>query len=139
MEQFIGCDAHKKFSVFVAVNEKGQAGEALRVNHERTLLATEWGKVERVLPRVRMIPGEAHRDRVITVNEEKSYFEGAQAIGIAALEVYQQALVGIRAAQRGEAPMKPRASRRGHCAVGLWHQTRGVLSPAMVKMPERRH
>ena len=37
MEQFIGCDAHKKFSVFVAVNEKGQAGEALRVNHERTL------------------------------------------------------------------------------------------------------
>ena len=35
MEQFIGCDAHKKFSVFVAVNEKGQAGEALRVNHER--------------------------------------------------------------------------------------------------------
>src|SRR5580693_7234460 len=37
MEQFIGCDAHKKFSVFVAVNEKGQAGEALRVNHERQL------------------------------------------------------------------------------------------------------
>ena len=24
MEQFIGCDAHKKFSVFVAVNEKGK-------------------------------------------------------------------------------------------------------------------
>jgi hypothetical protein len=30
MEQFIGCDAHQKFSVFVAVNEKGQAGEAIR-------------------------------------------------------------------------------------------------------------
>jgi hypothetical protein len=28
MEQFIG-DAHKNFSVFVAVNEKGQASEAL--------------------------------------------------------------------------------------------------------------
>ena len=27
MEQFIGCDAHKNFSVFVAVNEKGHAGE----------------------------------------------------------------------------------------------------------------
>ena len=43
MEQFIGCDAHKKFSVFVAVNEKGHAGEALRVAHDRddydTLLA----------------------------------------------------------------------------------------------------
>jgi hypothetical protein len=28
---------HKKFSVFVAVNEKGQAGEALRVAHDRQL------------------------------------------------------------------------------------------------------
>ncbi len=37
MEQFIGCDAHKKFSVFVAVNEKGHAGEALRVLHDRPL------------------------------------------------------------------------------------------------------
>ena len=35
MQQFIGCDAHKKFSVFVAVNEKGHAGEALRVAHDR--------------------------------------------------------------------------------------------------------
>ena len=37
MEQFIGCDAHKKFSVFVAVNERGHAGEALRVAHDRQL------------------------------------------------------------------------------------------------------
>src|SRR5712671_2951848 len=37
MEQFIGCDAHKKFSVFVAVNEKGRAGEALRVTHDRVM------------------------------------------------------------------------------------------------------
>jgi hypothetical protein len=37
MEEFIGCDAYKKFSVFVAVNEKGQAGEALRVVHDRQL------------------------------------------------------------------------------------------------------
>jgi transposase len=35
MEQFIGCDAHKKYSVFVAVNEHGQAGQALRVGHDR--------------------------------------------------------------------------------------------------------
>jgi transposase len=35
MEQFIGCDAHKKFSVFVAVNEKGQASEAVKVPHDR--------------------------------------------------------------------------------------------------------
>jgi transposase len=37
MEQFIGCDAHKRFSVFVAVNEKGHTGEALRVAHDRQL------------------------------------------------------------------------------------------------------
>jgi transposase len=35
MEQFIGCDAHKRFSVFVCVNEKGHAGEASRVPHDR--------------------------------------------------------------------------------------------------------
>src|SRR6202165_379381 len=37
MEQFIGCDAHKKFSVFVSVNEKWHAGEVLRVTHDRQL------------------------------------------------------------------------------------------------------
>ena len=37
MEEFIGCDAHKQFSVFVSVNEKGKAGEAVRVPHERQL------------------------------------------------------------------------------------------------------
>jgi hypothetical protein len=29
MEQFIGCDAYKKFSVFVVVNEKGDLGNFL--------------------------------------------------------------------------------------------------------------
>ena len=33
MEQFIGCDAHKKYSVFVAVNEHGVSGKAMRVDH----------------------------------------------------------------------------------------------------------
>jgi transposase len=35
MEQFIGCDAHKKYSVFVAVDERGEAGPAIRVGHDR--------------------------------------------------------------------------------------------------------
>ena len=35
MEQFIGCDAHKKFSVFVAMNERGEYGRAIRVDHDR--------------------------------------------------------------------------------------------------------
>ena len=35
MEQFIGCDGHKKYSVFVAVNERGEASPAIRVGHDR--------------------------------------------------------------------------------------------------------
>jgi transposase len=35
MEQFIGCDAHKKFSLFVAMNERGEYGRPVRVSHER--------------------------------------------------------------------------------------------------------
>lgn len=35
MEQFIGCDAHKKFSLFIAMNEDGEYGKAIRVGHER--------------------------------------------------------------------------------------------------------
>ncbi len=80
----------------------------LQVLRRMFALALEWGKVERVLPRVRMIPGEAHRDRVISANEEKVYFEATQAIGVMALEAYQRALVGLRASKRGEAPIKPR-------------------------------
>ena len=34
MKQFIGCDAHKKYSVFVAVNERGEASQEVRVGHE---------------------------------------------------------------------------------------------------------
>ena len=37
MEQFIGCDAHKKFSVFIAMNERGEYGQAKRVSHDREL------------------------------------------------------------------------------------------------------
>ena len=36
MEEFIGYDAHKQFSGFVSVNEKGKAGGAVRVPHERS-------------------------------------------------------------------------------------------------------
>lgn len=50
MEQFIGCDAHKKFSVFVAVNEKGHAGEALRVAHDRQLYREFLGRLPPLSP-----------------------------------------------------------------------------------------
>jgi transposase len=35
MEQFIGCDAHKRFSVFASIDEKGVYGPTTRVGHER--------------------------------------------------------------------------------------------------------
>jgi hypothetical protein len=35
MKQFIGCDPHKKYSVFVAVNERGEASQEVRVGHDR--------------------------------------------------------------------------------------------------------
>ena len=80
----------------------------LQVLRRMFALAVEWGKVERSLPRVRMLPGEAHRDRVVSVNEEKAYLDAAQVIGTSALETYQRALAGIRAVERGEIPVKPR-------------------------------
>ena len=42
-------------------------------------MAQEWGKVEKALPTVRMIPGENHRDRVLTSEEEAMYFAGAKS------------------------------------------------------------
>jgi hypothetical protein len=35
MEQFIGCDADKKFSLFNAMNQEGQYGKPVRVAHDR--------------------------------------------------------------------------------------------------------
>lgn len=35
MKQFIGCDAHKKFSVFASIDEAGVYGRSIRVAHER--------------------------------------------------------------------------------------------------------
>jgi hypothetical protein len=35
MRHFIGCDAHKKYSLFVVVDEAGDRKLAERVNHDR--------------------------------------------------------------------------------------------------------
>jgi hypothetical protein len=32
---FLGCDAHRKYSVFVTVDERGKASAAVRVEHDR--------------------------------------------------------------------------------------------------------
>jgi hypothetical protein len=43
----------------------------LQVLRRMFLLAQEWGKVEKVLPRVRMLSGERHRERVLTGGRRK--------------------------------------------------------------------
>jgi integrase len=69
---------------YVAVR-KGAGIQISSINRElqalRRLfhLAQEWGKVERALPTVRMVPGENHRERVLTSEEEALYFAGAKS------------------------------------------------------------
>jgi integrase len=67
-------------------NSKGKRGRSLQVaslNRELQVLrrmfhlAEEWGKIEKALPKVRMLPGEKHRERVLTAREEDLYFRGA--------------------------------------------------------------
>ena len=43
-------------------------------------LAVEWGKVEKALPKVRMLSGEAHRERVLTSAEESIYLANASPL-----------------------------------------------------------
>ena len=70
-------------------------------------LAMEWGRVERALPKIQMLPGENHRERVLSAGEETSYFEGTHAIGVGIEKAYRGALLGIRATLRGEQPNRP--------------------------------
>jgi integrase len=67
-------------------------------------LAQEWGKVEKVLPRVKLLPGENRRERVLIPEEETAYLEAATAIGNEIERDYQRALTGIRAMKRGQEP-----------------------------------
>jgi len=37
-QQYIGCDAHRRYSVFVVMDDKGQASKPVRVEHDRSEL-----------------------------------------------------------------------------------------------------
>ena len=37
-KQYIGCDAHRRYSVFVVMDEKGHASQPVRIAHERSEL-----------------------------------------------------------------------------------------------------
>jgi hypothetical protein len=67
-------------------------------------LALEWGKVSAALPRVRLLPGANHRERVLSPVEETKYLEAATNVGHELHGAYQAALQGIRAVKRGETP-----------------------------------
>jgi len=43
-------------------------------------LALEWNKVEKALPKVRMLSGENHRERVLTLAEEATYLANASPL-----------------------------------------------------------
>jgi integrase len=79
----------------------------------------EWGTVSVILPRVRMLPGENRRERVLTPDEERKYLEAAAGVGHELEEAYMRALEGIRATKRGEQPIKPDAYRLLHVATVL--------------------
>jgi hypothetical protein len=70
-------------------------------------LATEWGKVEKALPKVERLPGENHRDRVLSLDEEKRYLDATVQIGENIEATYRTALQGIRALRRSEQPLEP--------------------------------
>jgi integrase len=72
-------------------------------------LAQEWGRVSTILPRVKMLPGENQRERVLSAEEETAYLNAASALGQRFDLEYRQALLGIRATLRGEQPKKPDA------------------------------
>jgi integrase len=72
-------------------------------------LAQEWGKVSTLLPKVKMLPGENQRERVLTAEEDTAYLNAAGELGQSIEQEYQEALLGIRATLRGEHPRKPDA------------------------------
>jgi len=55
-------------------------------------LAQEWGRVTTVLPRVRMLPGESHRERVLTDEAEQKYLQAAVGLGRELDDSYRRAL-----------------------------------------------
>src|SRR5438552_8680897 len=88
--------------------EVSSVNRQLQVLRRMFHLAMEWGTTEKALPKVRMLPGEARRERVLTNEEEEQYVGAAKQVGDAFVEAYESALTGIRAMQRGEKPREPR-------------------------------
>jgi integrase len=93
----------------------GKALEVSTINRDLATLrrmfhlAEEWGRVSTVLPKVKLLPGENQRERVLSADEEAAYLKAAACLGKSMEHDYSAALVGIRATLRGEQPRKPDA------------------------------
>ena len=88
--------------------EVSSINRQMEVMRRMRKLAVEWGKTEKALPMVRMLPGERRRERVLSPAEESKYLEAVRRIGDEILRAYERALDGIRATKRGEEPIRPR-------------------------------
>ncbi len=69
-------------------------------------LAIEWGPVKTFLRRIQLLPGENHRERVLSLDEEAAYLDAASQIGHDIERAYRRALKGIRAVERGQEPRR---------------------------------
>jgi len=94
-------------------------------------LAVEWRKTDKVPPRVEMLPGERHRDRVLSLEEEERYLNATTAVGEGIQESYRRALEGIRATMRGEQPIEPDPPRILDDATGIVNQADERLAVLM--------
>ena len=88
--------------------EISSINRALQVLRRMLHLAVEWGQVEKAPVKVRLIPGEKRRERVLSEDEETAYLSASGAIGDSIVAEFTRALDGIRATKRGQQPMKPR-------------------------------
>ncbi len=104
-EHIAGFVAHRQTANVQVATVNRDLATLRRVFH----LAVEWGKVSTILPRVRLLPGENRRERVLTADEEKKYLEAAADFGHGVNEGYRRALEGIRAVKRGQRPRIPDA------------------------------
>lgn len=104
-EHIAGFVAHRQVRKVQIATVNRDLATLRRVFH----LAAEWGKVSTILPRVRLMGGENHRERVLSLEEERKYLEAASDLGHGQTEAYTRALEGVRAVKRGQQPRTPDA------------------------------
>jgi integrase len=78
----------------------------LEVLRRMLRLSLEWGKTEKVPPKIQMLPGENERDRALTEDEENRYLAAAAKVGSDIEEAYRRAFTGARA-KKGQTPVQP--------------------------------